>query len=75
MVETAVLTLPEAARYLRLGEKVVRRLATEGTLRAFRTPGSARKLGEWRIPREAADEYLREVSGIQTAQRVRGVAR
>jgi len=49
-----VLTAEEAARYLRVGERTLRRMLREGRL-----PG--RKVGrEWRIAREALDRYLKE---------------
>ncbi len=50
----AVLSLKEACRYLRLGEREVRRLCSTGELEAFTTRGG----GAWRIPRRSCDDYI-----------------
>lgn len=51
---SAVLSLKEAAAYLRLGEKEVRRLCASGELPAFLTRGG----GAWRVPRASCDQYI-----------------
>ena len=55
--ETNMLTIAEVAKYLKLHELTVRRLAREGELPAF-------KVGrQWRIKRDLLEEWIAERSG------------
>ena len=56
-----MLTIAEVAKYLKLHELTVRRLAREGELPAF-------KVGrQWRIKRELLEAWIEERSGKGTA--------
>ncbi len=55
--QSDVLTIAEVARYLKLHELTVRRLAREGELPAF-------KVGrQWRIKRDLLESWIEERSG------------
>jgi excisionase family DNA binding protein len=55
--ETNMLTIAEVAKYLKLHELTVRRLAREGELPAF-------KVGrQWRIKRDLLEKWIAERSG------------
>ena len=57
MDETNMLTIAEVAKYLKLHELTVRRLAREGELPAF-------KVGrQWRIKRNLLENWIAERSG------------
>jgi len=56
-----MLTIAEVAKYLKLHELTVRRLAREGELPAF-------KVGrQWRIKRDLLESWIEERSGRGTA--------
>lgn len=55
-IEPAVLTLKEAARYVRMNEPDFRKMVHSGRIRAFLTPGG----GSYRIPREELNRYIEE---------------
>lgn len=54
MTASAVLSLKQAAAYLHMGEKEVRRMCATGELPAFLTRGG----GAWRIPVASCDQYI-----------------
>ena len=47
-----ILTLPEVAAYLKIGEQTVYRMAREGDLPAFKVRGS------WRFHKERVDRWI-----------------
>ncbi len=66
LVVPAVLTLEEAAEYLRIGPDVLERQAIEGRIPARQIDGS------WRFLRAAMEEWLRTESGRITLLRQAG---
>ena len=62
----AVLTLEEAAEYLRIGPDVLERQAAEGRIPARQIDGS------WRFLRTAMEDWLRTESGRTTLLRQAG---
>lgn len=68
-IDDAILTLPEAAAYLRVSEEVMLELAEGAEL-----PG--RKIGnEWRFLKEALGDWLRRSSPKQRLLRHAGIAK
>ncbi len=60
--QSDVLTIAEVAKYLKLHELTVRRLAREGELPAF-------KVGrQWRIKRDLLESWIEERSGKGSAK-------
>jgi len=53
-VPDEIMTLPEVATYLKVGESTVYRIAREGVLPAFKVRGS------WRFHRERIDRWIEE---------------
>lgn len=68
-IDYEILTLPEAANYLRVSEDAVLELAERSEL-----PG--RKIGaEWRFLKEALGDWLRQLSPKERLMRHAGIAK
>jgi len=55
-IEPAVLTLQQAARYLRINAPELRGMLRSGEIQCYRSRGGK----EWRVPRAACDRYIAE---------------
>lgn len=62
IIETDVLTIRELAIYLKMAEKTLYRLSSEGKLPAFKVGAS------WRYRKSQIDEWIFEQQNLKVAQ-------